>query len=87
MGPVFEDRLVGRLQLNEVGAAIGGNSGMKDVVVAALDDVDGVDLHIAKLGDGRECSVGALAEGFEPVEPLRRDPDVARAGLLKRARG
>ena len=52
--------------------------------MAALDDVDGVDLHIAKLGDGSERSVGALAEGFELVEPLRRDPDVARAGLLKR---
>ena len=57
---------------------------MKDVVVAALDDVDGVDLHIAKLGDGRERSPGSLAEGLQPVEPLRRDPDVARAGLLKR---
>lgn len=59
MGPIFEHRFIDGLGLDEIGAAVIGNVGEQDVVVAALDDVDGVDLHIAQMGDGSACRLEA----------------------------
>ena len=49
MRPVFEHALVDALGLAQVGAPIGRDAAEENVVMAALDDVDGVDLHIAEM--------------------------------------
>ncbi len=45
------------------------------MVVAALDDVDGVDLHIAEMFNGGGGRLRALAERRRRVEPLGAEPD------------
>ena len=75
MRPVFEHAPVGALGLAQVGAPIGGDAGVEDVMVAALDDVDGVDLHIAEMFDGGGCRLRALAERRRRIEPLGAEPD------------
>ena len=52
MRPVFEHAFVGALGLAQVGAGIGRDAAIENVVMAALDDVDGVDLHIAEMVHG-----------------------------------
>ena len=49
----------------------------QDVVVRALDDVDGVDLHITQVLDSATGGVGAAAEGLARVEPLGAQPEPA----------
>ena len=49
MGPVLEHGLVDALGLAQVGAPVGGNPGPEDVVMAALDHVDGIDLDVAEM--------------------------------------
>jgi hypothetical protein len=51
-------------------------------MVAALDHVDGVDLHIAEMGDRVSDGLRALAERCAGVEPLGAQPDLA--GLCRR---
>src|SRR5690349_7734801 len=81
MGPVFEHALVDALRLLEVAAAIGRDAAIEDVMVAALDHVDGVDLHIAEVLDrGRDRS-RSLAERRRHVQPLCLQPDAARQGF------
>jgi len=49
-------------------------------VVAALDDVDGVDLHVTEVlhrGAGR---LGAGAEGRKRIQPLGVQPDTPGVG-------
>jgi hypothetical protein len=48
-------------------------------VVAALDDVDRVDLHVAEVLDRRARSLRAAAERRRLVEALRAQPDAPRA--------
>ena len=43
-------------------AAIVGNAGPENVVVAALDDIDGVDLHVAEMLDRSARRLRPLAE-------------------------
>ena len=52
MRPVFEHAFVDALGLAQVGAGIGRDAAIENVVMAALDDVDGVDLHIAEMVHG-----------------------------------
>ena len=81
MRPVFEHALVDALGLPQVRAAIIGDAAEENVVMAALDHVDGVDLHIAEMlhrgGGGRR----PLAERIRRVEPLGAQPDSAGLGL------
>ena len=77
MGPVFEDALVDALGLAQIGAPIFGNAGPENVMVAALDHVDGVDLHIAEMVDRGGGGLRPLAERRRRVEPLRAQPDAA----------
>ncbi len=81
MGPVFEHALVDALGLPQVRAAIIGDAAEENVVVAALDHVDGVDLHIAEMlhrgGSGRR----PLAERVRRIEPLGTQPDSPGLGL------
>jgi hypothetical protein len=77
MRPVFEHAFVGALGLAQVGAPISGDAGVEDVMVAALDDIDGVDLHIAEMGDRVGHGLRAVAERRLCIEPLRAQPDAA----------
>ena len=75
MRPVFEHALVDALRLLEVGAAIGGDAAVEDVMVAALDHIDGVDLHIAEMLDRGRGRRRPLAERRRRIQPLRPQPD------------
>ena len=82
--PVFEHGLVGRLRLPEVAAPVAGDAAPQNVMMAALDDVDGVDLHVAQVRDRRGDGVRTRAEGRGPVEPLGREPQPACLPLGER---
>jgi hypothetical protein len=79
--PVFENRLVHALSLAQMLASIFGNARIEDVVVAAFDHVDGVDLHIAKMLDGGGRRLRPVAERRARFEPLRAQPDASCLGL------
>ena len=83
MGPVFEHALVHALGLAQIRAAVVGNTAEEDVVVAALDDVDGVDLDIAEMGDGIGHRARPGAERGGLIEPLRAQPDAPRVELVQ----
>src|SRR3546814_4872659 len=65
MSPVLENSLVDGLCLVQVLTPIRWNSCPQNVVMAALDDVDGVDLYIAKMLDRRRRGYGAVPERSE----------------------
>ena len=50
------------------------------MVVAALDDVDGVDLHITEMFDGSTCRLRPFSE-WRLREPLGAQPDAPGRGL------
>ena len=81
MGPVFEHALVDALGLPQIGAAVGGNAATENMVVAALDHVDGVDLHIAEMLDRRRRRLRPVAERRWRIEPLGAQPDAPGFGL------
>jgi hypothetical protein len=62
MRPVFENGFVDALRLAQILAAIAGNAGPENMMVTALDDVDGVDLDIAEMLDGIRNCLRACAE-------------------------
>ena len=80
MGPIFEHGLRLRLGEGEIAAPVGGDAVEQDVVVAALDDVDGVDLHVTEMGDSARHRLRPGAEGRGRVQPLRVDPDARGRG-------
>ena len=82
MGPVFEYAFVDGLRLPQIGAAVVRDAGEQDVMVTALDDVDGVDLDIAEMRDRIGGRLRSVAEGRGVVEPLRVQPDAAGGGWL-----
>ena len=84
MRPVLEHRLVDALRLAQVIALVCGNAGIQNMMVAALDDVDGVDLHVAEVLDGGLRRLRAVAERRARVEPLRAQPDAPGAGWAER---
>src|SRR5690606_30090520 len=73
--PVFEDGFFHALEMRQIGAAIIGNARKEDVMVATLDDVDRIDLHIAQMGNGGAGRRGPGAEWGLLIEPLRPEPD------------
>ena len=77
VGPIFEHRLVDALRLMEMFAPVAGNARKENVVVAARDHVDGVDLHIAEMLDRGGRPLRPLAERRGGVEPLRAQPDAS----------
>ena len=83
VGPVFEHALVDALGLPQIGAAVVGNPATENVVVAALDHVDGVDLHIAEMLDRGGRRRRPVAERRRRVEPLGAQPDPAGLGLAQ----
>ena len=50
-------------------------------MVAALDHVDGVDLHIAEMPDRCRDGLGAGAERLAFIQPLRPQPDATGLGV------
>src|SRR6185312_9410204 len=75
VGPVFEHAFVDALGLAEIRAPIIGDAGPEDMVVAALDDVDGVDLNIAEMGERIGDGLRTCAERGGHVEPERAHPE------------
>src|SRR5665213_3024078 len=75
VGPVFEHALVGALGLAQIASPVVGDAGPQHVVMRALDDVDGVDLHIAEMLDRGGGGRGPGAERRRSVEPLGVQPD------------
>ena len=84
MRPVFEHGLVDGLRLAQMLAPVSRNARIQDVVMAAFDHVDGVDLHIAQMLHRRARRRGPVAERRGPVEPLRAQPDAPGVGFRKR---
>jgi hypothetical protein len=58
-----------------------GNARVENVVMAAFDHVDGVDLHIAQMFHRGVRRRGPAAERRGPVEPLGAQPDASGVGL------
>src|ERR1700754_2045289 len=81
MRPIFKDALVHGLSPVQVLAAIGGYAAPEDVVVAALDDIDRVDLDIAQMLDGGLRCARPGPERLGPVQPLGAEPDIPGPGL------
>ena len=76
MRPVFEDRLVDALGLSQIRALIVGDAGPEDMVMGPLDDIDGVDLHIAEMLHRRGRRLRTVAERRGAIEPLGAQPDL-----------
>src|SRR5260370_32900689 len=81
MGPVFEHASVDALRLAQIRAAIGGNPVPQNMVVAALDHINGVDLHIAEMLDGSRSRGWSVAARRFSVEPLRAASDTPRRSI------
>src|SRR4051812_11311957 len=64
-------------------APIVRNAGVEDLVVAALDHVNGIDLHVAEMLHGSGCRGRPCAERRWLIEALRAQPDAAGAGIGK----
>ena len=85
MRPVFEHALVDALGLPQIRAPIGGDAGLENVMVAALDDVDRVDLHIAQMLHRRRNSPRSGAERRAASSRWARS-QICRALALVRGR-
>ena len=83
MGPVFEHGSVDRLRLTQMLAPVIRNARVENLVMAALDHVDGVDLHVAEMRDRGRRRLRTRAERRFLIEPLRAEPDAARLSLRK----
>jgi len=83
VGPVFEHAFVGALGMAQIGAGIGRNPVPENVMVTALDHVDGIDLHIAEVFDRCGRRLRPLAEWRLGVEPLRAQPDLPGCSLVQ----
>src|SRR5690606_7751424 len=65
--------------MRQVAAPVGGNARIEDVMVAALDHIDRVDLHIAQMRDRRLYRLWSRPERLGYIKPLRGHPDGAGA--------
>ncbi len=81
MRPVFEDASVDALGLPQVGAPIGRDAAMENVMMAALDHMDGVDLHVAEMIHRRGNGLRPLAKRLARIQPLGMQPDSPGFGL------
>ena len=81
MRPVFEHRLVEALRLPQIRALVVGDAVEQDVMMAALDHIDGVDLHIAEMLDRGGNRRRPFAERIRRIEPLGSQPDSPGLGL------
>ena len=81
MGPVFEHTLVGALGVAQIRAAIFGDTVPQNMVVTALDDVDGIDLHVAEMFNRSRNRLRSRTKWRWGIESLGAQPDVPGRGL------
>ena len=81
VGPVFENALVDALGLPQVHAPIGRDAAMENVMMAALDHMDGVDLHVAEMIHRRRNGLRPIAKWLARIEPLGVQPDSPGLGF------
>ncbi len=84
MRPVFEDGLVDALSLEQMRPLIVRDARIEDLVVAAFDDVDRIDLHVAQVLDSEACRLRPIAERGRGIEPLGVQPDASGLGFADR---
>jgi len=75
MRPVLENSFIDALSLMQMFAPIGRNAGVEDVMVTALDDVDGVNLDITQVRHRGRRGLRTGAERFGSVQALGMQPD------------
>src|SRR6266702_6622022 len=75
MRPVFEHALVDALGLTQIRAPVIRDAGPENMVVGALDDVDGVDLDVAEMLYRGRRRLRSLPERRRDIEPLGAQPD------------
>src|SRR5262249_55532289 len=68
----------------QMGALVGGNAREQDVMMAALDDIDRVDLHVTQVLHRSACGLRTVAEWHGGLKPLRPQPDASGASLGER---
>ena len=85
--PIFEHRLVDGLGLVQVIAPVSRNARIENVVMAAFDHIDGVDLHVAQMRNRRARRLRPVAERRGAVEPLGAQPDASGIGFGEREGG
>jgi hypothetical protein len=66
--------------LAEIRAPVIRNAREQDMVVAAFDDVDGIDLHVTEMGDRVGNGLRPCTERTARIKPLRTQPDMAGGG-------
>ena len=81
MGPVFENALVDALGLPQVRAPVGGDAAVENVMMAALDDMDGVDLDVAEVIHRCRYGLRPVAKRLSRIEPLGVQPDSPGLGF------
>ena len=84
MRPVFEHAFVDALGVTQIGAAIGGNAIPENVMVTALNHMDGINLHVTEMLDRISRRLRALAERSVRIKPLGAQPDRSRCGFRQR---
>ena len=77
MRPILENGFVDALRLMEMLAPVRRDARVEDVVMAALDDVNRVDLQVAQVRHRCRRGLRAGAEGFGGVQALGVQPDSA----------
>src|SRR5262249_36733207 len=68
----------------QMGALVGGNAREQDVMMAALDDIDRVDLHVTQVLHRSAWCRRTVAEWRGGLKPLRPQPDASGASLGER---
>ena len=81
VSPVFQYSFVDALGMTQIGSPVVGNPGPQHVMMRALDDVNGVDLHIAEVLDRGGGRGRPGAKRYRCVEPLGVQPDAPRLKL------
>ena len=84
MRPIFEDAFIDALRVVKIAAPIVRNARPEDVMVAAFDHIDRVDLHIAEMLHRGLRRFGSVAEGRRRIEALSAKPDAPGGGLGER---
>jgi hypothetical protein len=77
MCPILENGFVDALCLMQMLAPIRRDARVEDVVMAALDDEDGVNLQVAEVRHRCRSGLRTAAEGFGGVQALGMQPDSA----------
>ena len=86
MRPIFENGFVDALCLMQMLTPICGDARVEDMVMAALNDIDGVNLQVAQMRHRCGRSLRAGTEGLGGVQSLGTQPDSTglRGGELNR---